>query len=161
MLAWLSREPGELLDSVVESCYMGGLLHGRVLSIELLFWFDRQVQCQLRCCGCPGYLWAYTSTREGLRVDRCRRRSSTLGQVVTAVVLGHTLQQGGFEVGPGNGLERHENGWLGFGICVALGFDLEIHYCEWDFGAGGGKLMCIGHKYSLVLLYILPWASMM
>ena len=59
-----------------------------------------------------------------------------MGQAVTAVVLGCRMWQGGFEVGPGNDLERHENRGLGFGIYVALGFGLEIHCFIWDFGLG-------------------------
>ena len=39
----------------------------------------------------------------------------------------HRMQQGDFEVGPGNGLEKCENRGLGFGICVVLGFGLEMH----------------------------------
>ena len=66
----------------------------------------------------------------------------------------------GFEVGPDNGLKKHENRGLGFGICVVLGFGLEMCCCGWDFGAGGGTLMCMV-LCSLVLLYLLPWASMM
>ena len=44
---------------------------------------------------------------------------------------------------------------------MALGLGIGIHFCEWDFGAGGDKLICISHRTSLVLQYLLPWASTM
>ena len=116
MLAWLSGELGALLDSMVESHCMGGLSASNSSSVT------GRVSAGQSAEGVQVISGLTLALGRGLRADRCRRRSSTLGQVVTAFVLGFGIWQGGFEVGPGNGLERHENRGLGFGICVGFGF---------------------------------------
>ena len=88
-------------------------------------------------------------------MDRCRRGSSTLEQALTAVGWGHRMKHGGFKDGPGNGLGRHEYSGLGFGMWVAIDFDLAMCCFKWCIGVGGDKLMWMGHKCSLVHLYLL------
>ena len=62
-------------------------------------------------------------------MGRCRRRSSTLGQVLTAFVESMECSRGALSRGL-------ENRGLGFGICMALGFGLEMHCFEWVLGLG-------------------------
>ena len=107
VLAWLSREPRVLLGSMGESHCMGGLSAFNSSSVT------DGVSADQGAKGVQVFSVLTLALGMGVRVDRCRRRSSTLGQVVTACVLGHRMRQGGFEVGPGNGLERHDYRGLG------------------------------------------------
>ena len=105
-----------LSDSVVESHCVGGLLASNSSGVT------GGVRTGSGAEGVQVISGLTLALGRGLRVDRCRRRASTLGQVVTAGMLGHRMWQGGFEVGCGNGLERHENRGLGFGIWFGFGF---------------------------------------